>query len=72
MTWTDNGDTNSELTKALPFTEKQKSFTSRKHTTVFGLQIWLQFLFLRPGVPPLAGEGCPLSTPQYYLRPLSL
>jgi hypothetical protein len=47
----------------LLLTEKQKSLkTSRKQITVFGSHIWLQLLFLRPDVPPLAGEWCQLST----------
>jgi len=50
-------------------TEEQKSLKIlRKQITVFGSHIWLQLLFLRPYVPPLAGEECPLSTPTVLSR----
>lgn len=63
--WPDN----TELTAFLLLTEEQKSVTtSRKQITVFGAQIWLQLLFLSPDVPPLAEEGCPLSTPPVLSR----
>jgi hypothetical protein len=68
-TWPDNRESSYKLTVFPLLTEEQKSLTtSRKQITVFGAQIWLQLLFLSPDVPPLAEEGCPLSTPAVLSR----